>query len=101
MIKGIADLDYNEAKRLLSEIIERSKAEEETLQGETEEKKIEVLLHEYGRRLEESKHGRADREKAIEACNQRMQEIENELFALADRKSYFEVQLDMLGVKRG
>jgi len=97
MIKGIADLDYNDSKRLLCAIIDRSKGEEEALFRESEEKKIEILMHEYEKRLD--RHGHMEREKAIEECNKRMREIEDELFKLADRKSYFEIQLEMLGEK--
>lgn len=100
MIKGISDLDYNDAKKLLTAIVERTKEEEDALRQESEEKKIEILQHEYRKRLSEGRHGQAEQEKAIEACNRRMQEIEDELFALADRKNYFEIQLEMLCTRK-
>lgn len=99
MIKGISDLDYNDAKRLLTAILDRAKGEEESLHKETEEKKIEILELEYQKRLAAGHH-HSDKEKAIEACNRRIEEIENELFALADRKNYYEVQLEMLSGKQ-
>ena len=100
MIKGIADLDYNDSKKLISAIIERAKYEEEALLAESEEKKIEILMHEYEKRLGEDRHGQIEKDRAIETCNKRMEEIEDELFKLTDKKSYFEVQLDMLGEER-
>ncbi len=100
MIKGISDLDYNDARKLLTAIIERTKDEQEALRLESEEKKIEILKHEYRKRLSEGRHAQMEQEKAIEACNRRMQEIEDEIFALADRKNYFEIQLEMLGARR-
>lgn len=100
MIKGISDLDYNDAKKLLSAIIAKTKEEEDALRQESEDKKIEILQHEYRKRLSDGRHGQAEHEKAIEACNRRMQEIEEEIFALADRKNYFEIQLEMLGTRK-
>jgi archaellum component FlaC len=76
------------------------KDEEDALHKESEEKKIEILKREYQKRLIEGLSGQAENEKAIEACNKRMDEIEGELFALADRKNYFEIQLEMLGARK-
>jgi hypothetical protein len=100
MIKGISDLDYCESKRIIQTILERVRQEEEDLRRETDEKMIEILIHEYQRRLSGDKNSAAQTEKRIEACNTRMREIERELFEAADRKNYFEVQLEMLGEKR-
>jgi polyhydroxyalkanoate synthesis regulator phasin len=100
MIKGISDLGYSDAKRLIVEIIERMMDEEKTLLKESEEKKIEILHHEYQKRLTDGHHAQAEKDKAIEACNRRMDEIEAELYALNDRKNYFEIQLEMLGTRK-
>lgn len=99
MIKGISDLSYSDAKRLIVAIMERMKDEEEALHKESEEKKIEILQREYQKRLPEG-HEQEENDRAIEACNRRMDEIEEELFALADRKNYFEIQLEMLGARK-
>ncbi len=100
MIKGISDLSYNDAKRLVIAIIERMKDEEEALLKESEEKKIAVLQCEYKKRLLEGHQEQKENEKAIEECNRRMDAIEGELFALADRRNYFEIQLEMLGARK-
>lgn len=100
MIRGISDLDYCESKKLLETILERTKSEEEDLHRETNEMMMKILIHEYEKRLKESKHEQTEKEKEIEACNKRMREIEDELFKVADKKNYFEVQLEMLGEKR-
>lgn len=100
MIKGISDLSYSEANRLITAIIERMKDEEAALHKESEEKKIEILQREYRKRLLDGHHEQLENEKAIENCNRRMDEIEEELFALADRKNYFEIQLEMLGARK-
>jgi hypothetical protein len=100
MIRGISDLDYCESKRLIQTILERVRQEEEDLRRETDEKMIEILMHEYQKRLGSGKNSEVQKEKEIEACNTRMREIERELFEAADRKNYFEVQLEMLGEKK-
>jgi hypothetical protein len=100
MIKGISDLSYSDAKRLIIAIIERMNDEGEALLKESEEKKIEILQCEYRKRLLEEHIEQSENDKAIEACNRRMDEIEGELFALADRKNYFEIQLEMLGARK-
>jgi hypothetical protein len=100
MIRGISDLDYCESKKLLQAILERIRQEEEGLRRETDEKTMEILIHEYEKRLRDGKREQGEKEKEIEACNKRMREIEQELFNVADKKNYFEVQLEMLGEKR-
>lgn len=100
MIKGISDLDYNDSKKLLMEILERAKNEEEELHRETEERKIQILVSEYEKRLEESKAALEEKDKQIEACNRRLREIEDDLYRLANRRNYFEIQLEMLGEHR-
>jgi|GEM_PF-4204168 len=100
MIKGISDLDYNDSKKLLTEILERAKNEEEELHRETDEKKIQILIHEYEKRLEESKQALDEKDRQIEACNSRLREIEEELFNVAKKKNYFEIQLEKLNEQR-
>lgn len=100
MIKGISDLDYNDSKKLLTEILERAKNEEEELHRETDEKKMQILIHEYEKRLEESKQALDEKDRQIEACNSRLREIEEELFNVAKKKNYFEIQLEKLNEQR-
>ncbi len=92
MIRGISDLDFSEAERLLTAIIERVAEEDKALRREREEKKIEILQHEYHKRLAGDDHSLQDR--AIEACNKRIEEIETEIYALKEKKDYFVVQLE-------
>lgn len=99
MIRGISDLDYNDSKKVLAAILEHVKTEEEELHRETDEKLMQILMHEYEKRLIEDRKYLAEKDEEIEACNSRMREIEEELYRLADRRNYFEVQLEMLGVK--
>jgi hypothetical protein len=100
MIRGISDLSYNDAKRLVIAIIERMKDEEEALLKESEEKKITILQCEYKKRLLKGHQEQKENDMLIEECNRRMDEIEGELFALADRRNYFEIQLEMLGARK-
>lgn len=94
MIRGISDLDFSDAKRLLTVILNRIKEEDEALRKEREEKKIEILQHEYSKRLARDSHAKQD--SAIEACNTRIEEIVSEIYALKEKKEYFEVQLEMV-----
>lgn len=94
MIRGISDLDYSEAERLLTAIIERAVEDDKALRREREEKKIEILQCEYYKRLAGEDH--AEQDKAIEACNKRIDEIETEIYALKEKKDYFVVQLEMV-----
>ena len=93
MIRGISDLDYSEAEHLLTAIIERTVEEDKALREEREEKKIEILQYEYYKRLAGDDHIKQD--KAIEACNKRIEEIGEEIYALKEKKDYFVVQLEM------
>lgn len=93
MIRGISDLDYSEAERLLTVIIERAVEEDKALRREREEKKIEILLCEYYKRLAGDNHFEQD--KAIDACNRRIEEIENEMYSVKEKKDYFVVQLEI------
>lgn len=99
MVRGISDLDYNDSKKILTAILERVKDEEEKLRSETDDKLMEILMHEYEKRLTEDKGLLAKKDKEIETCNKRMREIEDELFSLMDRRNYFEIQLEMIGAK--
>jgi hypothetical protein len=94
MIRGISDLDYSEAKRLLTAIIESTIEEDKALRREREEKKIEILQYEYYKRLSPDNHMQQD--KAIEACNRRIEEIGDEIYTLKEKKDYFVVQLEMV-----
>lgn len=96
MIKGISDLDYGDAEHLLNTIIERTVEEDKALRTEREEKKIEILQHEYYKRIEPDERNREERDKAIKACNQRIEDIAAEIYALKEKKEYFEVQLEMV-----
>ncbi|MDD5017519.1 MAG: hypothetical protein PHO15_05430 [Eubacteriales bacterium] len=96
MISGIRDLDYGDARRIVDVIIERTIEEEVLLQKEMEEKKIEILLHEYAKRLDAGKHIKHETDHAIHACNRRMEEIEEEIFSISNKRGYFEVQRDKL-----
>lgn len=96
MIRGISDLDYSDAKRLLTTIIERAIEEDKALRNEREEKKIEILQHEYYKRIEQDERKREERDKAIRACNQRIEDITAEIYALKEKKEYFVVQLEMV-----
>ena len=96
MIQGIGDLDFNDARRLLDIVIERTNQEQELLQKEIEEKKIEILMHEYKKRLDIGKHAKHEIDMAIRGCNSRMEEIELEIFAVSNKRCYFEVQREKL-----
>ncbi len=94
MIRGISDLDFSDAKRLLTVILNRIKEEDEALRREREERKIEILQLEYSKRLARDNHAQQD--KAIEECNRRIEEIVAEIYALKEKKEYFEVQFEMV-----
>ena len=96
MIKGISDLDFGDAKRLVRTIIKRMKEEENALMLETEEQKIRILMLEYEKRADSDKPDK-DIKKRVDACNQRMFEIEDELSRLCNKRAYFEIQLDKMG----
>lgn len=96
MIKGISDLDFSDAEHLLNTIIERTIEEDKALRREREEKKIEILQHEYYKRIETDERKRTERDEAIRACNQRIEEIVAEIYALKEKKEYFVVQLEIV-----